>query len=330
MSSSGKECESSSVNTTNVTITERHSPASSYFSNCDFPLPLFDENSEVNPIFHLRQLATNGIQISSILDSGSEVNLLSGSNYEKLIKAGIKAPELPLENVVLVTAFGKRSQRIRRQALIEFTIGNDLFEGVFMITPQLNNEAIIGCNLLKEYGFNINFARESFSYIREGELREHLFSQRPGLQKVQSDDRSLAEDPFRKHPTPRVQRHFPKPADGQPEIPIPQQAETAGRLVREVKETGSLKFTGADSRDIEGRGDSTLGKGAESDLTYENRRVESNDVAALAISRSDGYFCKDATSQQNLVVNYVERDLPIRTHTPNSEPDTSECRSLRW
>jgi hypothetical protein len=169
---------------------------------------------------------SNGIQISAILDSGSEVNLLSGSNYEKLIKAGIEAPELPLENMVLVTAFGKRSQRIRRQALIEFTIGNDLFEGVFMITPRLTNEAIIGCNLLKEYGFNINFATESFSYTREGELREHLFSQRPGLQKVQSDDRSLAEDPFRKQPTPRVQRPFPKPADGQPEIPIPQQADS--------------------------------------------------------------------------------------------------------
>jgi hypothetical protein len=59
-------------------------------------------------------------------------------------------PELPLENVVLVTAFGKSSNRIRRQALIEFTVGNDLFEGVFMITPRLANEAIIGCQLLKE------------------------------------------------------------------------------------------------------------------------------------------------------------------------------------
>jgi hypothetical protein len=87
-----------------------------------------------------------GTQISAILDSGSEVNLLSESIYEQLLKAGIEVPELPLENVVLVTAFGKRSNRIRRQALIEFTIGNDLFEGVFMITPRLASEAII-CRL---------------------------------------------------------------------------------------------------------------------------------------------------------------------------------------
>jgi cystathionine beta-lyase family protein involved in aluminum resistance len=72
--------------------------------------------------------------------------------------------------LVEACAFGKRSKRIRRQALIEFTVGNDLFEGVFMITPQLTNETIIGCQLLKEYFISLNFAKESFSYAREGEL----------------------------------------------------------------------------------------------------------------------------------------------------------------
>jgi hypothetical protein len=33
-----------------------HSTANSYLSNPDFPLPLFDENSDVNPVFHLRPL----------------------------------------------------------------------------------------------------------------------------------------------------------------------------------------------------------------------------------------------------------------------------------
>jgi hypothetical protein len=51
--------------------------------------------------------------INAILDSGSEVNLLSEGVYEKLIKAGVDIPVLPVENVVLMTAFGKRSKRIR-------------------------------------------------------------------------------------------------------------------------------------------------------------------------------------------------------------------------
>jgi hypothetical protein len=56
MSSSCKVCEKNGVNASNVAVTEGHSSASSYLSNSDFPLPLFDESSDVNPVFHLRQL----------------------------------------------------------------------------------------------------------------------------------------------------------------------------------------------------------------------------------------------------------------------------------
>jgi hypothetical protein len=167
---------------------------------------------------------------------------LSESIYEQLLKARVEVPELLLENVVLVTAFGKRSKRIRRQALIEFTVGNDLFEGVFMITPHLANEAIIGCQLLKEYGISLNFAKENYSYAREGELRELLFNQRSGLQKVANNDRRSAEDPFRTHPTFRGQRPYSRPGDGSSQIFTPQQAKTAGTKAGEVKEAGSPSY----------------------------------------------------------------------------------------
>jgi hypothetical protein len=85
--------------------------------------------------------------IHAILDSGSEVNLLSERVYRQLIQSGVEIPELPVESVVLVTAFGKRSKRIRKQALVDFTIGNDKFEGVFLVSLQLTNEAIIGCQI---------------------------------------------------------------------------------------------------------------------------------------------------------------------------------------
>jgi hypothetical protein len=44
------------VNGSSVAVTERPSTANSYLSNSDFTLPLFDEHSDVNPVFHLRQL----------------------------------------------------------------------------------------------------------------------------------------------------------------------------------------------------------------------------------------------------------------------------------
>ena len=154
---------------------------------------------------------SNGTRIRAILDSGSEVNLLSERVYDRLVKSGLEVPVLPLQNVVLVTAFGRRSKKIRSQALVEFAIGSDIFEGVFMISPQLTSEAIIGCQLLKEYGTNINFERGTISYAREGCFREQLFDQQLGSE-VRSDDRSSEENPVRKS-SPTDQRPYNTRAD---------------------------------------------------------------------------------------------------------------------
>jgi hypothetical protein len=45
--------------------------------------------------------------------------------FEQLSKTRADIAVLPLENVVLVTAFGRRSKKIRKQALIEFKIEED-------------------------------------------------------------------------------------------------------------------------------------------------------------------------------------------------------------
>jgi hypothetical protein len=159
------------------------------------------------------------IGINAIVDSGSEVNILSEEVYEKLRKEGVDIPVLPVENVVLVTAFGKRSKRIRHQALIEFTVGSDVFESVFMITAQLNNEAIIGCQFLKEYGVSINFDRGTLSYVRGGVLREQEFATKARLQNVICDDRSGTRESFLQNNPSTGQRPQPLSADCTTTIP---------------------------------------------------------------------------------------------------------------
>jgi hypothetical protein len=47
----------------------------------------------------------NDVRIKAILDLGSDVNLLAQGIYDKLVSSGIDIPTLPLENVMLVTAF---------------------------------------------------------------------------------------------------------------------------------------------------------------------------------------------------------------------------------
>jgi hypothetical protein len=103
------------------------------------------------------------------------VNLLSERVYINLVKAGIDVPTLLLEGVVLITAFGKRSNKVTKQAVIEFTIREGKFEGVFMGSLQLTNDVIIGCQFLRDYSVNLDFDRVSFTYMMEGRVKEQVF-----------------------------------------------------------------------------------------------------------------------------------------------------------
>jgi hypothetical protein len=107
------------------------------------------------------------ISACAILDTGSDANILTERVYDQLIEAGVTIPTSPLEGVVLITAFGKRTRRIKKQALLEFYIGEDKFESVFLISPQLINPAILGSSFTREYGITIDFVRKNFYYERE-------------------------------------------------------------------------------------------------------------------------------------------------------------------
>ena len=159
----------------------------------------------------------NKILIRAIIDSGSEVNLISEEVYESIMKAGIHLQVLPVENVVLLTAFGKRSKRIRQQAFVEFAMGDDLFECIFLISSQLKNEAIIGCQFLRDYGININFCRGSIGYVRGDVQKEHAFLSEAGIRNSRSDDLGQAREIFLQNNPPAGQQpHNPSADCGNP------------------------------------------------------------------------------------------------------------------
>jgi hypothetical protein len=133
-------------------------------------------------------LLESQMKVKAILDSGSNANLLAQSIYDKLVNSGIDIPTLPLENVILVTAFGKKSNRVKKQAWITFTVGTEMFETNFFVSPQLTNDAILGCQCMKDYGINLNFERGSFSYFRNNEVKEQSFRRTAGSVKVGNSD----------------------------------------------------------------------------------------------------------------------------------------------
>jgi hypothetical protein len=84
--------------------------------------------------------------------------------------------ELKLQSTVLVTAFGSRSWRIKKQMYIPFDIGDDCFKHVFLVSSQLIESLLIGADFLQQYGFVINFKTNCLLYEIEENMKEFKFT----------------------------------------------------------------------------------------------------------------------------------------------------------
>jgi hypothetical protein len=139
------------------------------------PVVLFINEESLNRSPQISIKFKNHEVAVAILDSGSEVNLISQEIFDKLNEAGIEVLTLPVQGINLVTAFDKRSKRVRMQALLEFHIGNEPFEAVFLVAPQLNSDVILGCNFMREHGMQLRFDSGMLEYVRQGQTKRQAF-----------------------------------------------------------------------------------------------------------------------------------------------------------
>jgi hypothetical protein len=68
-----------------------------------------------------------------------------------------------------MTAFGNKTKRIRRQALIEFEIDGVKYEQVFMVSPNFEPDAILGINFLQDNDIVIDVTEKCFR-TQKGEV----------------------------------------------------------------------------------------------------------------------------------------------------------------
>jgi len=111
-----------------------------------------DENMKNCP--HINIKIGNG-NVKGVIDTGSEISLITEDLYAHLLSQGLEVLKLKLQSTVLVTAFGSRGRRIKKQMYIPFFIGDDCFELVFLVSGQLI-ESLIGADFLQEYGLVVN------------------------------------------------------------------------------------------------------------------------------------------------------------------------------
>jgi hypothetical protein len=84
--------------------------------------------------------------------------------------------ELKLQSTVLVTPFGSRSRRIKKQVYTLFLIDDDRFEHLLLVSGQLIESLLIGADFLQEDGLVVNLKTNCLMYEMEGNMKECKFT----------------------------------------------------------------------------------------------------------------------------------------------------------
>lgn len=96
------------------------------------------------------------VSISSLIDTGSQITAMSEIFYGYLKKYN-KIMELPVSNVLLFTAIGKKAAHVKKQILCEIKVGNFQCNSSFLIVPHLSNPVILGNDWLLENRAIVNY-----------------------------------------------------------------------------------------------------------------------------------------------------------------------------
>jgi predicted aspartyl protease len=112
----------------------------------------------------------------ALVDSGADSSIISQELFEPLINKGVPILHIP---VVGCVAFGRNSKRIKKQALIEFTLNEDKYEVKALVAPELATSVIIGTDFLNEYRVKLDFTDNHFETQHGGIVRKYKFYRGP-------------------------------------------------------------------------------------------------------------------------------------------------------
>jgi len=113
--------------------------------------------------------------------------------YNRLRHDGLKCLELPTKHVNLLSAFNKKSNRVRKQAMIDVNIGDFKINQIILLPPQLLTDAILGLDFLVDYNAVINCAEQIITLKINGECTKIKFI---GIKKT-TDELDCVEESFK-------------------------------------------------------------------------------------------------------------------------------------
>ena len=129
-----------------------------------------------------------------MIDTGCELSIMNEHLYNRLRHEGLKCFELPTQHVNLLSAFNKKSNRVKKQAMLDVKIGDFKLNQILLLSPQPLTDAILGLDFLVDYKTVINFAGQSITLKINGEYTKIEFT---GIkEKTNALEESSSENQF--------------------------------------------------------------------------------------------------------------------------------------
>jgi hypothetical protein len=111
-------------------------------------------------------------QYSAILDTGCGASIMSGNLYRELKALGFESLELPTRNLVLVGAFSRKEQRVRKQVYLTLNFGEVSIDHVFLVSEQFIAPMLIGCDFCTANGVVLDFHTVKITLQKDGKSVE--------------------------------------------------------------------------------------------------------------------------------------------------------------
>jgi hypothetical protein len=133
-------------------------------------------------------------KINVLFDSGSQISLITEEIYENLKSRGYPILTLSAKAAILVTAIGKMSGKLHKQAMVEYEIGGYKFNHVFLVAPHLTVPMITRADFLDDDKINLSFKDRSLQADRDGVIIKYRFNGEDGQGTAGHNEKNPCDD----------------------------------------------------------------------------------------------------------------------------------------
>ena len=118
--------------------------------------------------------------IQALVDTGAAISVINKELADKLLKKNQEIPVLPMNNVQINNIVGRKICKVPKQLVCSCQIGDKQLFINFKQVENLNEQAIIGTDVLRQYNAHINFKDKTIHWSIQGDQRTTPFSENIG------------------------------------------------------------------------------------------------------------------------------------------------------